>query len=94
MVHFSRPAGDLSFWGNSDEENRLISTVETAIKNGVNYIDTAPWYRRSEENLGIALKNIPRKAFFIGTKVNFCVLSHHMTLKNISVIFSKPGWKV
>ncbi|XP_033149503.1 L-galactose dehydrogenase isoform X2 [Drosophila busckii] len=48
-----------------------IKTVQEAIKAGINYIDTAPWYGqgRSEEVLGLALKDVPRKAYYIATKV-------------------------
>ena len=53
---------------NDDESAKL---VENAVKQGINYIDTAPWYGqgRSEAVLGKAFKNIPRKAFYIATKV-------------------------
>lgn len=48
-----------------------IATVHKAIKSGINYIDTAPFYGqgRSEEVLGMALKGIPRSAYYIATKV-------------------------
>lgn len=47
------------------------ATVEEAVKSGINYIDTAPFYGegRSETTLGVALKNIPRSAYYIATKV-------------------------
>ena len=47
--------------------------VLKALKSGINYIDTAPWYGQgtSEERLGIALKEIPRNKYFIATKVRF-----------------------
>lgn len=52
-------------------EDECIKTVRTALKSGVNYIDTSPWYGngRSEEVLGKALKGLPRQAYYIGTKV-------------------------
>ncbi|XP_037075557.1 L-galactose dehydrogenase-like [Pollicipes pollicipes] len=42
-----------------------------ALRSGVNYIDTAPWYGqgRSERTLGQMLKGVPRKAYYIATKV-------------------------
>lgn len=45
--------------------------VEIALKGGVNYIDTAPWYGqgKSEMVLGKALKEIPRRAYYVSTKV-------------------------
>ena len=52
-----------------DEESAKL--VENAVKKGINYIDTAPWYGqgRSESVLRKAFKNIPRKAYYIATKV-------------------------
>lgn len=48
-----------------------IATVNKALKSGINYIDTAPYYGqgRSEEVLGMALKDIPRSAYYLATKV-------------------------
>lgn len=48
-----------------------IKTIQAAIRSGVNYIDTAPWYgqRESEQVLGRALKDVPREAYYIATKV-------------------------
>lgn len=45
--------------------------MHEALKAGINYIDTAPWYGqgRSEEVLGKALKDVPREAYYIATKV-------------------------
>jgi len=47
------------------------TTLTKALKSGINYIDTAPWYGQgvSEETLGKCLKDIPRKAYYIATKV-------------------------
>lgn len=52
-------------------EQACIDTVHLALKSGINYIDTAPWYGsgRSEEVLGKALKDVPRESYYIGTKV-------------------------
>jgi len=52
-------------------EDEAIKTIHEALKSGINYIDTAPWYGqgKSEELLGKALKGVPRKAYYIGTKV-------------------------
>ncbi|GAV02736.1 hypothetical protein RvY_13263 [Ramazzottius varieornatus] len=57
-------------FGNVDEA-KAIQTVHLALKQGVNYIDTAPWYGdgQSESILGKALASVPRKTFYIGTKV-------------------------
>jgi len=47
------------------------SIVDKALRSGVNYIDTAPWLGEgaSELALGKALKKIPRKAYYLATKV-------------------------
>lgn len=58
------------FYGDySIEECKEI--VERALKSGINFIDTAPWYGHgtSEEILGQCLKNIPRKSYYIASKV-------------------------
>ncbi|XP_049770305.1 uncharacterized protein LOC126108958 isoform X2 [Schistocerca cancellata] len=59
-----------SLYGSFTEEE-CIATIREAIRQGVNYIDTAPWYGqgRSEDILGKALKEVPRQAYYIGTKV-------------------------
>lgn len=52
-------------------EEEAIETIREALARGINYIDTAYWYGQgtSEKILGKALKDVPRKAFYIGTKV-------------------------
>lgn len=61
----------LSFAGSDLDVDEAIKTIHTAIKSGINYIDTAPYYGqgRSEEVLGMALKDVPREAYYIATKV-------------------------
>ena len=51
--------------------------VLKALKSGINFIDTAPWYGQgvSEERLGVALENVPRAKYFIATKVQHFFLS-------------------
>lgn len=53
------------------EEQDGIETVIEAVKNGVNYIDTAPYYSfgKAEIVLGKALKHIPRQTYYLATKV-------------------------
>jgi len=45
--------------------------VQMCLKAGVNLIDTSHWYGqgRSERLLGAALKDVPRKAFYINSKI-------------------------
>jgi aryl-alcohol dehydrogenase-like predicted oxidoreductase len=51
--------------------DECISVVQTALKSGINYLDTAPWYGQgeSERFLCKALKGVPRGAYYIATKV-------------------------
>ncbi|KFM61768.1 General stress protein 69, partial [Stegodyphus mimosarum] len=53
------------------EEQEGINTVLEAVKSGINYIDTAPFYGhgKAEKVLGKALKNIPRDTYYLATKV-------------------------
>ncbi|KAG7166124.1 L-galactose dehydrogenase-like [Homarus americanus] len=61
------PLGDM--YG-SNKEEEYIATVHLALKSGINYIDTAPWYGNdSNLNTLTALKDVPRSAYYIGTKV-------------------------
>lgn len=55
----------------NDSEEEAIRAFHHAIRSGVNYIDTAPYYGqgRSEKIIGKALKGIPREAYYIATKV-------------------------
>jgi len=48
-----------------------IKIVQEAVKNGINYLDCAPFFNfgRAEEVLGQALKDVPRQAYFVTTKV-------------------------
>ncbi|XP_065164125.1 uncharacterized protein [Atheta coriaria] len=47
------------------------NTLLLALKSGINYIDTAPWYGQgvSETTIGKALEGVPREAYYIATKV-------------------------
>lgn len=42
--------------------------INAAIKEGINYIDTSPWYRRSEALLGEVLPHISRNKYVISSK--------------------------
>lgn len=55
----------------SVDENEAIAVVHGALKRGINYIDTAPWYGFgvAETVLGKALKSVPRQAYYLATKV-------------------------
>jgi len=53
------------------DDTESCEVVDKLLQSGINYIDTAPWYGhgKSERVLGEALKNIPREAYYIATKV-------------------------
>ncbi|XP_078589374.1 uncharacterized protein LOC144869760 [Branchiostoma floridae x Branchiostoma japonicum] len=53
------------------DEAESIQVVHKALKSGINYIDTAPWYGhgKSETVLGKALQGVPRQAYYLSTKV-------------------------
>ncbi|XP_046669827.1 L-galactose dehydrogenase-like [Homalodisca vitripennis] len=58
------------FYGSIDE-TEAISLIRKALKSGVNYIDTSPYYGHtySESLIGKALVDVPRQAYHISTKV-------------------------
>ena len=53
------------------DDGEGIRTVHVAIDNGINLIDTAPFYglTKAETVLGKALREIPRERFLLATKV-------------------------
>lgn len=53
------------------DEKKGIKAVFTAIEHGINFIDVSPYYGyyKAETVLGKALKDIPRNAYFLSTKV-------------------------
>ncbi|KAA0203112.1 hypothetical protein HAZT_HAZT005887, partial [Hyalella azteca] len=57
-------------YGDVAEEESILTIVE-AVRRGINYIDTSPAYGcgRSEEIIGKALRQLPRRSYYIATKV-------------------------
>jgi L-galactose dehydrogenase len=53
------------------DESEGIRTVHTAIDLGINFIDVSPYYglTKAETVLGKALKEIPRDAYYLATKL-------------------------
>ena len=51
--------------------NEALRSVRVALDSGMNFIDTSPYYGRgmSEVLLGVALKDIPRDQYYLGTKL-------------------------
>lgn len=58
--------------------NEALRSVHVALDAGMNFIDTSPFYGRgmSEVLLGIALREIPRDRYFLGTKLGRYDLAH------------------
>ncbi len=55
-----------------------LDSVRVALDLGINFIDTSPFYGRgmSEVLLGIALRDIPRDSYLLGTKLGRYSLTH------------------
>ncbi|GFS19983.1 D-arabinose 1-dehydrogenase, partial [Elysia marginata] len=53
------------------DNTESMDVVKTCLQEGINYIDTAPWYGqgKSETVLGKVLPAVPRSSFYISTKV-------------------------
>src|SRR5437868_144592 len=51
--------------------NEALRAVRVALDLGMNFIDTSPFYGRgmSECLLGVALRGVPRDAYYLGTKL-------------------------
>ena len=83
------------------KEEESINVVHTALKNGINLIDTAPWYGhgKSERVLGKALKGVPRQAYYLNTKVaryqpdfeNMIDFSAERTIKSVYESLERLG---
>jgi aryl-alcohol dehydrogenase-like predicted oxidoreductase len=55
-----------------------LQSVRTALDLGMNFIDTSPYYGRgmSETMLGIALRDVPRDSYYLGTKLGRYAPNH------------------
>ncbi len=53
------------------DTTEALKSVHVALELGMNFIDTSPYYGRgmSEVMLGIALRDIPRESYILGTKL-------------------------
>src|SRR5438477_9154030 len=58
--------------------NEALRSVRVALDLGMNFIDTSPFYGRgmSEVLLGIALKDVPRDSYILGTKLGRYDVAH------------------
>ena len=61
---------------NNIDEQKTAEMVDYAIKNGINYFDTAWIYHggQSETVIGKILKNYPRESFYLASKFYFIIL--------------------
>ena len=50
------------------EEDEAIEGVQYAIEQGIDYLDTSPFYKESERRMGIAIKGYPHEKLIISTK--------------------------
>jgi aryl-alcohol dehydrogenase-like predicted oxidoreductase len=57
-----------NLFGTINREEGIAATQE-AIKSGINYVDTAPFYNTSQDVLGDALRDVPRNTYYLATKV-------------------------
>src|SRR3982750_423801 len=58
--------------------NEALRSVHAALDLGMNFIDTSPFYGRgmSEVLLGVALREVPRDRYILGTKLGRYDLAH------------------
>ncbi|HEV3163370.1 MAG TPA: aldo/keto reductase, partial [Isosphaeraceae bacterium] len=58
--------------------SEAVRSVRVALDLGMNFIDTSPYYGRglSECLLGIALRDVPRDQYILGTKLGRYAPSH------------------
>src|SRR5580704_12657886 len=58
--------------------NEALRSVHVALDLGMNFIDTSPFYGRgmSECLLGVALRDLPRSRYYLGTKLGRYDLAH------------------
>jgi aryl-alcohol dehydrogenase-like predicted oxidoreductase len=60
---------DKIFFGKAVSESQAAETVLYALENGINILDTSPFYGSSEKKIGIALKEFKkRESVFLSTK--------------------------
>src|SRR5712671_4575276 len=58
--------------------DEALESVRVALDLGMNFIDTSPFYGRgmSEVLLGVALRDVPRDSYILGTKLGRYDLAH------------------
>ena len=78
------PAGNC--YGTTDEDE-MIKTIITAVKSGVNYIDTAPWYGqgKSEEVLGKVSYHSKKYFFLLLINLSFKFINIKNLLDTVTI---------
>jgi L-galactose dehydrogenase len=78
--------------------DEALSSVHVALDCGLNFIDTSPFYGRgmSEVLLGVALRDVPRDRYLLGTKLGRYDLSHfdfsaHRVVESVDVSLHRLG---
>jgi aryl-alcohol dehydrogenase-like predicted oxidoreductase len=58
--------------------DQALRSVRVALDSGMNFIDTSPYYGRgmSEVLLGLALRDVPRDSYYLGTKLGRYDVAH------------------
>jgi aryl-alcohol dehydrogenase-like predicted oxidoreductase len=71
LAQLSFGASSLGQEFRSVDLNEALRTVRVALDLGMNFIDTSPFYGRgmSEVLLGVALRDVPRDSYLLGTKL-------------------------
>lgn len=78
--------------------SEALRSVHTALDLGMNFIDTSPFYGRgmSEVLLGLALRDIPRDSYYLGTKlgrydVNHFDFSARRVIESVDISLHRMG---
>ena len=71
LAQLSFGASSLGQEFRSVDLNEALRSVRLALELGMNFIDTSPYYGRgmSEVLLGVALRDVPRDSYLLGTKL-------------------------
>lgn len=75
--------GSVNAWGESNIDN-LKKVVDYALDNGVNFIDTAEGYGKSEEILGKLLKGYEREDIVLATKIGGKVFEYNVVKERLN----------
>jgi aryl-alcohol dehydrogenase-like predicted oxidoreductase len=78
--------------------NEALRSVRVALDLGMNFIDTSPYYGRgmSECLLGVALRDVPRDSYYLGTKLGRYAQAHfdfsaRRVVESVDISLSRMG---